>query len=222
MATIPMTTAEMHTEHKEKVCCPFPIHHRTVTSPLPSARPTRGNASQMTLSPASRNWLGVERSGDVSTVFTLASLPPDHPHAFQRVKRRLSDVGERIAEIATSPKLSEKVKMKLGRKSCRSLRPPEMHVDGANDTAPQHLLPETMRTDQFDQDAQSLNSSELERVLDYMNIDSTIAPPPGRPWLGSSEAHIPCSPCMRSEEMRTIGTSLPRSEDMREVTNAAK
>ena len=213
METTAAASPSPQAQHKERICCPFP-HHR-ISSPLPSARVPRSNASQQTLSPASRHWLGVERSGEV--VFALASLPPDHPHAFQRVKRRMSDVGERIAEIATSPRLSEKVKMKLGRKSCKTLRPADMDVDGANDAASQHPPPDSMRTGQFDHDAQSLNSSELERVFDYMNIASTLAAP-GRPLLGSSEVHVPCSPFVRSEDMRAIGASSLRSEDMREVT----
>lgn len=92
-----------------------------------------------------------------------------------------------------------------------------MPVDGANDAAAQNPLPDSMRTGRFDHDAQSLNSTDVERALEHMNIDSAIAPPI-RPWLGSSEVHVPCSPFVRSEDMLAFGTSLPRSEDMRGVT----
>lgn len=107
-------------------CCTVPRH---LHSPVPPARVP--NAS--------------------NSLFALAALPNDHPHAIKLALQRPQDEDGAVEAIPKSPKVVDKVLLKLGRRSCWSLRSKGKETE----TVP------VGRYDGCDDDARVLSSPEV-------------------------------------------------------------
>ena len=108
------------------LCCKHPSRF---DSPVPPARP----------------------HNTIDGIFAVAALAEDHPHAFRFLHRKASPID---ASILCSPKLADKIKLKLTRKSTKSLRQALMQVV-------------------YDDDAQAMTSTE---VVQYLRENSVTAP----------------------------------------------
>ena len=75
----------------------------------------------------------------IDEIFAAAALPEDHPHAFRFPDRKAAAVD---ANIIRSPKITDKLRMKLNRKSIKSLHKALTQVD-------------------YDDDAQAMTSTEV-------------------------------------------------------------
>lgn len=118
------------------LCC---THPRQLESPTPPCRPPPGIDD---------------------AIFAVASLPADHPHALRLLpRRRHSEAAREDGSILKSPRFADKVRLKLGKKSCKTLR-----VDGADDGVEERCgvalgsLPVSGR---YDEDARVLGSEEV-------------------------------------------------------------
>ncbi|KAF2159184.1 hypothetical protein M409DRAFT_61010 [Zasmidium cellare ATCC 36951] len=121
------------------LCC---THPRQLESPTPPYRPPPGIDE---------------------TIFAVASLPSDHPHALRFLpRRRHSEVTRVGGGILRSPRLVDKVRMRLGRRSRGVLREGFDGVDEeVVDMQEGELLGSLPRSGRYDEDARVLGSVEV-------------------------------------------------------------
>ncbi|EME88213.1 uncharacterized protein MYCFIDRAFT_169874 [Pseudocercospora fijiensis CIRAD86] len=95
--SLPTSSHRHATNAMHYICCPS-RQHRDITSPVPPSRPR------------------IEMDGALDSMFAQCILPEDHPHG-RRFHLSPVDFG-----ILKSPKIADKIKLKMGRKSSRTLR----------------------------------------------------------------------------------------------------